>query len=134
MTKAPLRESKAVQDLVYQLYETELVGVQVYRAALETVRHAKVEEEWKRHLAETERHVEVARSIVSAFGLDPERDIPARNLVRRMGQALLANIREALASGDHDAAELAAAEAIVYMETKDHFNWELLRCLPGAGR
>jgi len=130
MTTDQLRGIRAVQDLVYQLYETELVGVQVYRAAFEAVNHAKVQEEWQRYLTETEQHVEVARSIVVALGLDPDRDIPARNFVRRIGQALLANIREALSSGDRSAAELAAAEAIVYMETKDHFNWELLRCVP----
>jgi rubrerythrin len=115
-----------LQNLLYQLLETELGGVQVYTAALEAVQNEDLEEEWEKYLDETKQHVHIARRIVEAFGLDPTRETPARMVVRRIGETLVSNIREAIAAGDPSAAEIVAAEAVVEAETKDHLNWELL--------
>jgi hypothetical protein len=43
--------------LLYQLLETELGGVQVYRTALVCALDPDLRAEWGRYLAQTERHV-----------------------------------------------------------------------------
>ena len=54
-----------VKELLYQMLETELGGVQVYTTALECVVNDDLEEEWTEYLEQTERHVEVMRELFS---------------------------------------------------------------------
>ena len=119
-------ESRGFESLIYQLLETELGGVQVYRTALRCAVNDDLREEWTRYLAETERHVEIARALLESLGLDPEADLPARRVVRHIGQSLVKAMQMALEAGDRDEAQLVAAECVVHAETKDHLNWELL--------
>jgi hypothetical protein len=116
-----------VEELVYQGLETEMGGVEVYSTALECAQNEDLKEEWQEYLEQTRRHVEVMRSVCDGLGLDPDRDTPGRQIVRAKGQALVAAMRAALASGKPEAAELVACECVVDAETKDHQNWELMR-------
>lgn len=116
-----------VKELLYQMLETELGGVQVYTTALECVVNEDLEEEWTKYLQQTERHVEVVRQLLQTLGLDPETQTPGRQVVRHIGESLVQAMQMALASGDKpEAAELVACECVVFAETKDHMNWELL--------
>lgn len=115
--------------LLYQLLETELGGVQVYRTALQCAINEELREEWTHYLQETERHVAIARALVSEAGLDPDAELPARVLCRHNGQALVKLMHEALAIGTPAEAQLTAAECVVAAETKDHANWELVQLL-----
>ena len=116
-----------VKELLYQMLETELGGIQVYTTALDCVVNEDLEEEWTKYLQQTERHVEVVRQSLQALGLDPETQTPGRQVVRHIGESLVQAMQMALASGDKpEAAELVACECVVFAETKDHMNWELL--------
>jgi hypothetical protein len=115
--------------LLYQLLETEMGGVQVYRTALQCALHPELREEWTRYLAQTERHVVIARSVVAAAGLDPDAETPARIVCRHQGDALVMAMVEALSTGTPEEAQLTAAECVVKAETKDHLNWELVGLL-----
>jgi bacterioferritin (cytochrome b1) len=117
---------KGLHALLYQLLETELGGVQVYTAALRCVKNSGLKKEFEKYLGETERHVEIARSLVEKAGLDPEAEAPARLPVRVIGEALVGAMITALESGTPAQAELTAAECVVEAETKDHLNWELV--------
>jgi hypothetical protein len=116
-------------DLMYQLLETELGGVQVYRTAIQCAVHPDLRAEWEEYLAQTERHVGIARALVTQVGLDPDAEIPARVLARHSGQSLVKLMHEALAVGTPAEAQLTAAECVVNAETKDHANWELVGLL-----
>lgn len=116
----------ALEALLYQLLETELGGVQVYRAALRCAKNAELKKEWEKYLGETERHVEIARGLVTKAGLDPDAETAARLPVRLIGEALVAAMNEALKNGTPAEAELTAADCVVEAETKDHMNWELV--------
>jgi rubrerythrin len=119
--------NEQLKELLYQMLETELGGVQVYTTALECVVNDDLEEEWTKYLAQTERHVEVMQQLLTTLGLDPEGQTPGRQVVRHIGESLVQAMQMALASGDKpDAAELVACECVVFAETKDHTNWELL--------
>ena len=72
-TKSNGATTPAFEALLYQLLETELGGVEVYRAALGCVINAELEAEWEKYLSETERHVEIAVS----RGFLEKRDVPA---------------------------------------------------------
>jgi hypothetical protein len=120
-----------VEELVYQGLETEMGGAEVYSTALECAQNEDLKEEWQEYLEQTRRHVEVMRSVCDGLGLDPDRDTPGRQIVRAKGQALVAAMRAALASGKPEAAELVACECVVDAETKDHQNWELMRMCSG---
>lgn len=115
--------------LLYQLLETEMGGVQVYRTALLCAVNAELKKEWTRYLAETERHVVVARDLLTKLGLDPDAEIPARIVVRHLGEGLVQAMHEALAAGTPAEAQLTAAECVIKAETKDHMNWSMLGML-----
>lgn len=116
-----------VKELLYQMLETELGGVQVYTTALECVVNDDLEGEWNKYLEQTERHVDVVRELFSKLGLDPEMQTPGRQVVRHIGESLVQAMQMALSSGgEPEAAELVACECVVFAETKDHLNWELL--------
>jgi hypothetical protein len=46
--------------------------------------------------------------------------------VRHIGESLVAAMKMAKSGGEPEAAELVACECVVFAETKDHLNWELL--------
>jgi rubrerythrin len=113
-------------ELLYQALETELGGVQVYTQALECAQNDDLREEWEEYLEQTERHVEVVQELFQELGLDPEHEGPGRQCVRAIGEALVRSMKLARQKASPEAAELAAAEAVVLAETKDHLNWSLL--------
>lgn len=116
-----------VKELLYQMLETEIGGVQVYTTALDCVVNEDLEKEWTKYLQQTERHVEVVRQLVQTLGLDPETQTPGRQVVRHIGESLVKAMQMALTSGGKpEAAELVACECVVFAETKDHTNWDLL--------
>ena len=119
--------NQQLKELLYQMLETELGGVQVYTTALECVVNEDLEEEWTKYLQQTERHVEVVRQLLQKLGLDPDAETPGRKVVRHIGESLVQAMQIALAGGGKpEAAELVACECVVFAETKDHTNWELL--------
>lgn len=119
--------NEQVKELLYQMLETELGGVQVYTNALECVINDELEEEWTKYLEQTQRHVEIMRELCGKFGLDPEKQTPGRQVVHHIGESLVQAMQIAKTSGgEPEAAELVACECVVFAETKDHLNWELL--------
>ena len=114
-----------LHELLYQMLETEMGGVQVYETALRCVQNDELKEEWEEYLGHTQEHVEVVRGIFEKLGLDPEAQTPGRKVVHHIGESLVKAMTMALEAGD-SAAELVAAECVVQAETKDHLNWELL--------
>src|SRR5687767_150466 len=119
-------------ELLYQAYETELGGVEIYRTALICVRNKDLAKEWKKYLAQTENHVEIVRGMLADLSLDPERETPGRQVVRHIGKSLCKAMHLALGADDPHAAELVAAECVTLAETKDHQNWALLNKLAEA--
>lgn len=115
-----------VNDLLYQMLETEIGGVEVYRTAVRCAINDDLRKEWKKYLDQTENHVRVVRGILDAFGLDPEAETPGRAVVRHTGESLVKAMDIALSSDTPEAAQIVAAECVVLAETKDHLNWELL--------
>ena len=63
--------NEQLKELLYQMLETELGGVEVYTTALECVVNDELEEEWTKYLEQTERHVEILRQLFGKLGLDP---------------------------------------------------------------
>ena len=115
-----------LHELLYQMLETEMGGVQVYETALRCVQNDDLKEEWEEYLEHTQEHVEVVRGVFEKLGLDPEAKTPGRQVVHHIGTSLVKAMEMALKAGDPAAAELVAAECVVQAETKDHLNWELL--------
>ena len=115
-----------IHELLYQALETELGGVQVYEAALRSVKNDDLREEWEKYHEQTLHHVELVEGILRAFDLHPSAESPGRQVVRHIGESLVKAIDMAREAGDPVAAELVAAECVTLAETKDHLNWELL--------
>lgn len=116
-----------VKELLFQMLETELGGVQIYTTALSCAVNDELEEEWTKYLEETERHVDIVRELFDKLGLDAQAQTPGRQVVAHIGQSLVQAMELAKSSGaGRDAAELVACECVVLAETKDHQNWELL--------
>jgi rubrerythrin len=115
-----------IADLLYQALETELGGVEVYRAAINCAVHEELKDEWEKYLDQTRNHVKIMRDVLEALRLDPSQQTPGRAVVRHIGQSLVAAIQMAAQSGSPEAAQIVAAECVVLAETKDHANWELI--------
>lgn len=120
--------AKQVDDFYYQLLETELGGVEVYRMAILCAKNDDLKEEWTKYLAQTERHVEIVRGLFSVLGLDPEATTPGRQIVRDKARSLVSAMQKALKDAPL-AAQIVACECVVDAETKDHANWELVGAL-----
>jgi hypothetical protein len=120
------KSKQGFENLMYQLLETELGGVQVYRTALSCAVNEELRGEWEEYLTQTENHVKIARRLLQDLGLDPDADTPARQVVRHIGESLIETMQMAKKGDDPDAAQIVAAECVVEAETKDHLNWELL--------
>jgi hypothetical protein len=118
--------TKQVEELLLQSLEHELGGTNVYATALKCAVNGELKKEWSGYLEQTRGHVTVLERVCRAMGLDPKRETPGRAVVRSVGEALVAAMKQALSAGDPGAAQLVACEAVVLAETKDHLNWTLL--------
>jgi rubrerythrin len=119
-------KQEQLTELLYQALETEKGGIQVYKTALRCAQNSDLKEEWTEYLEQTENHERILTDVCTAFGLDPEKETPGRQVVRHIGQSLVKAMEMALQSGPPEAAELVAAECVVLAESKDHMNWELI--------
>jgi rubrerythrin len=119
-------KEEQINELLYQALETEMGGVQVYSTALRCAVNEDLKEEWAKYLEQTEQHVEIVQEAMEALGVDTERETPGRGVVRHIGESLVAAMEMALEAGDPAAAQIVAAESVVFAETKDHLNWQLI--------
>jgi len=119
-------KDEQVRELLYQAYETELGGVQVYTTAIRCAENEDLKEEWEKYLEQTNNQVTIMEDVLTKLDLDPEEETPGRKCVRTIGEALVESMELALAEGEPGAAQLVAAEAVVLAETKDHQNWHLI--------
>jgi rubrerythrin len=125
--------NKQLNELLLQALETEMGGVQIYKAALNCAANKDLKRKWEEYLDQTNLHVEILVELFEKFGLDPEQESPGRKVVRHLGDALVLAIEMAIKSGNPEMAELVACECVVLAETKDHSNWQLLaRCAEKA--
>jgi hypothetical protein len=115
-----------INELLFEAYETELGGVEVYTNAVACAVNPDLKKEWEEYLGQTKHHVEVVKNLLEVFKLDPETETPGRKVVRHIGSSLVKAMQMAKKGGDDVAAELVAAECVVLAETKDHLNWELI--------
>lgn len=118
--------NEQTQDLLYQMLETEMGGMQIYETALQCVVNDDLKQEWQKYLEETTHHVEVMRALLGQLGLDLKKQTPGREVVHHIGVSLVKAMQMAKQSAPPEAAELVACECVVLAETKDHLNWELL--------
>jgi rubrerythrin len=119
-------KDEQVRELLYQAYETELGGVDVYTTALRCVENDDLKEEWDKYLEQTKTHVTIVEDVLKKLGLDPNEETPGRKVVRTIGKSLVEAMELALSDGEPGAAQIVAAEAVVLAETKDHQNWHLI--------
>jgi rubrerythrin len=119
-------EMEMVKELLLQSLEHEMGGVKIYQAALKCVVNEDLKEEWEKYLEETEKHVQVLHEVCLQLEFDPEEQTPGRKITRDKGASLVASMEAALGTGDQEAAQCVAAEAVVLAETVDHFNWQLI--------
>jgi rubrerythrin len=118
--------NEQLNELLLQGLETERGGIQVYTTALRCVLNDDLRKEWEEYLDQTTRHEQIMTDVLTELGVDPETETAGREVVRHIGQSLVAAMELALASGTPEAAELVAGECVVHAETKDHLNWELM--------
>jgi rubrerythrin len=119
-------DASQLQELLYQALETEIGGIEVYRAALECARNDDLRQEWTQYLEQTTRHRDILLRVFETLGLDPEAQTPGRGVVAHIGASLVEAMRKARSDADPVGAELVAGECVVLAETKDHLNWELI--------
>lgn len=119
-------QTEQLTELLYQAYETEIGGVQVYTTALTCAINEDLKEEWEKYLEQTQNHVEIMEELLTNLGLDPGAETPGRQVVRHIGESLVKAMEMAQQAGNPAKAQLVAAECVVHAETKDHMNWELM--------
>ena len=119
-------KKQQLHELLYQALETEIGGMAVYETALRCAVNDELREEWQEYLDQTSNHEAIMRNVFEQLGLDASADTAGRQVVRHIGESLVAAMEMALAAGPPEAAQLVAGECVVFAETKDHLNWELI--------
>jgi len=119
-------KTEQLNELIYQMLETERGGIQVYETALRCVVNDELKQEWEEYLEQTKNHERIVLELMGKLGLDPEQETPGRGVVRHIGESLVEAMEMARTNGPAEAAQLVACESVVQAETKDHLNWELL--------
>ena len=120
-------KNEQVAELLYQALETEKGGIKIYETALKCVVNDDLKKEWQEYHEQTQNHERIVRELMEKLGIDPEKETPGREVVRHIGESLVAAMEMALAEApEREAAELVACECVVLAETKDHLNWELI--------
>lgn len=119
-------KTEQLNELIYQMLETERGGIQVYETALRCVVNNELKEEWEEYLEQTKNHERIVLELMEKLGLDPDQETPGRGVVRHIGESLVEAMEMARTNGPAEAAQLVACESVVQAETKDHLNWELL--------
>jgi len=119
-------KKEQLHELLYQALETEIGGIAVYQTAIRCAVNDELREEWQEYLEQTTNHESIMRNVFEQLGLDASLDTPGRQVVRHIGESLVAAMEMALAAGPPEAAQLVAGECVVLAETKDHLNWELI--------
>lgn len=119
-------KTEQLNELIYQMLETERGGIQVYETALRCVVNNELKEEWEEYLEQTKNHERIVLGLMEKLGLDPEQETPGRGVVRHIGESLVEAMEMARTNGPAEAAQLVACESVVQAETKDHLNRELL--------
>jgi len=122
-----------VIELVLQSLEHERGGIQVYTTAIGCAQNEDLKKEWQKYLEETKNHVRVMLELCDALEIDPETDSLGRQIVKSLGEALVAAMKKAK-TGDPAAAEIVACECVTLAETKDHLDWELIGMLAEKGK
>lgn len=121
-------------DLLQQMLETEMGGVKIYEMALKCAQNADLREEWQKYLGQTRNHVGIVQKLMAELGVEPK-ETPSRKVVRHIGESLVQAMAMARQSeAPRAAAEIVACECVVFAETKDHANWELLGKIGEAAR
>ena len=115
-----------LHELLYEALETEASGIQVYEAALECVCNEDLRAEWQEYLAQTRMHHEVLLGVFEELGLDAARRTAGAEVAGLFGGSLVEAMRMAQTRAAPDAAERVACECVVFAETKDHLNWQLI--------
>jgi hypothetical protein len=115
-----------LNELLYQALETEIGGIAVYQTAIRCAVNRELKDEWQEYLEQTTNHEVIMRSVFEQLGLDASAETPGRQVVRHIGESLVAAMEMALAAGPPEAAQIVAGECVVFAETKDHLNWELM--------
>ena len=119
-------KDEQVRELLYQALETEIGGVQIYTTALRCVENEDLKEEWEEYLEQTKNHVAIMEEVLTKLDLDLSEETPGRAVVRHIGESLVEAMEMALEEGNPGDAQLVAAEAVTFAETKDHQNWHLI--------
>ena len=57
-------KDEQVRELLYQAYETELGGVDVYTTALRCVENEDLREEWDKYLEQTKTHGTIVEDVL----------------------------------------------------------------------
>jgi rubrerythrin len=119
-------KQEQLTNLLYEALETEQGGIKIYETAVSAAVNDELKEEWEEYLEQTRTHEAILRDLFETMSLDPAKETPGRQIVRRIGQTLVEAMEMAMKAGDREAAQAVAAECVVLAETKDHLNWELL--------
>jgi ferritin-like metal-binding protein YciE len=121
--------SRARDDLLLQVFETERSAIEIYEAAIRCAVNDELRLDWQNYLEDTEQHADIARQLLDVLGVDPAAETAGRKVIRAKGQSLVRSMEMASAMADRSYAELAAAEAVVNVGRKNLANWVLIPML-----
>jgi hypothetical protein len=129
-------KQEQLKELLLQSLEHEKGGTKIYEMALKCAINEDLKEEWEKYLEQTRKHVTVLTGICDKMGYNGDRT-PGCEVVHHIGLSLTHAMEKALSAGTPEAAQIVAAECVVFAETKDHLDWELIgecaRKLKGDG-
>ncbi|HEX6419184.1 MAG TPA: ferritin-like domain-containing protein [Acidimicrobiales bacterium] len=118
-----------VADLLSDMLAHERAGARLYRSVAERTNNPVLQQRYRQFGNETERHVEILETLVTALGGDPGYVSPAARASERAGTALLESTFLLTGSVDLVTQELVMLDAVLLAEAKDHANWSCLAAM-----
>lgn len=118
-----------VADIMSAALTHERCGRHLYRSVAGRTANPMLKSNYEHFGEETERHVEVLESLITALGGDPNYVSPAARATEATDARILESTFLLSGSVDLMTAEMTMLEAVLLAETIDHSNWVAMEAL-----
>lgn len=115
-----------IKELLWQALHTERMAVRLAERVLDCAIQPGLGREWQHCLEAAGRRQDALVDVLQGLGLDPEHRTPGCDVIAALDDSLNESIGQAQRGPDPRAAELAAAECLALLATRQQAYWTLL--------
>ncbi|MBF6569396.1 MAG: ferritin-like domain-containing protein [Candidatus Binataceae bacterium] len=123
MHKSSAPNPQFLKDFISQMLAVEQGGVKLYERALSELAHEELRDQLETFRAQTEHHVELCEEMLRASGAEDDYLSPEAEAAEYKAEGLIST------EVPEELCDMNNLENLVLAETKDHWNWEVLKSI-----